>query len=267
MQTTPAPGGAPDEALLTVFDLQLRQRARPDGPSATVERSGGVVRQVGPGHVWNGILWSCLTESDADAEIAAQVRHFASLGHAWEWKLYAHDRPANLGQRLLAAGFEAEPAETVMVARVPDLPHDPEPPAGITLHPVTDEGGVELMARVHEQAFGNGSALFRERLLAQFTEAPDTVTAVVAMAGDLPVSAARMDFHLGTEFASLWGGGTAPEWRGKGIYRALIAYRARIAAERGYRYLQVDASDQSRPILQRLGFVPLTVTTPYVRRP
>ncbi|GHB56327.1 hypothetical protein GCM10010331_50350 [Streptomyces xanthochromogenes] len=267
MQTTTAPDGATDDALLTFFDLQLRQQARPDGPSATVERSGGVVRQIGPGHVWNGILWSELTEADADAEIAAQVRHFASLGHEWEWKLYAHDRPADLGQRLLAAGLEAEPAETVMVARVADLPHDTEPPAGITLRPVTDAAGVELMARVHDLAFDNGSARFGERLLAQFAEAPDTVTAVVAMAGDVPVSSARMDFHLGTEFASLWGGGTAPEWRGRGIYRALIAYRARIAAERGYRYLQVDASDQSRPILQRLGFTALTVTTPYVLRP
>lgn len=123
------------------------------------------------------------------------------------------------------------------------------------------------MAYVHERAFANDGARFRARLLAQFAEAPDTFTAVVAMAGDVPVSAARMDFHPGTEFASLWGGGTLPEWRGKGIYRALIAYRTRIAAERGYRYLQVDASDQSRPILRRLGFTPLTVTTPYIRQP
>ncbi|MGW8726923.1 GNAT family N-acetyltransferase [Streptomyces sp. NPDC055808] len=264
---TPAPDGATDDSLLAAFDLQLRRHARPDGPSATVERAGGVVRQVGPGHVWNGVIWSQLTEADADDEIASQVRHFAPLGQAWEWKLYAHDHPADLGQRLLAAGFEAEPAETVMVARVADLPHDDAPPAGITLRPVTDEAGVELMTRVHAGAFDNDPAPFRARLLAQFAEAPDTVTAVVAMAGDVPVSSARMEFHPGTEFASLWGGGTLPEWRGRGIYRALIAHRARIAAERGYRYLQVDASDLSRPILQRLGFTPLTVTTPYVRLP
>jgi len=55
-----------------------------------------------------------------------------------------------------------------------------------------------------------------------------------------------------------------PGWRGRGVYRALVAHRARVAAERGYRYLQVDASDESRPILERLGFHPLTTTTPYV---
>ena len=41
--------------------------------------------------------------------------------------------------------------------------------------------------------------------------------------------------------------------------------RARIAAERGYRYLQVDASDESRPILRRLGFVALSTNAVRVR--
>ena len=41
-------------------------------------------------------------------------------------------------------------------------------------------------------------------------------------------------------------------WRGRGVYRALVAFRTRIAAEHGYRSLQTDASDQSRPILRRL---------------
>jgi hypothetical protein len=47
----------------------------------------------------------------------------------------------------------------------------------------------------------------------------------------------------------------------------LVAFRTRIAAERGYRYLQVDASNESRPILHRLGFVPLSSTTPYIYQP
>ena len=118
----------PGDELLAVFDRQLRENAGPDGRSARVERTGDVVRQVGPGPVWNGIIWSDLTAANADAEIAAQARHFASLGDECEWKLYAHDCPADLGRRLLAAGFEAEPAETVMVARVADLALDVSPP-------------------------------------------------------------------------------------------------------------------------------------------
>jgi GNAT superfamily N-acetyltransferase len=81
------------------------------------------------------------------------------------------------------------------------------------------------------------------------------------------VCAGWVRFPSGTEFATLWGGSTLPAWRGRGIYRALVAHRARLAAECGCRYLEVDASDDSRPILERLGFVAVTTTTPYVWSP
>src|SRR5438477_642904 len=86
-------------------------------------------------------------------------------------------------------------------------------------------------------------------------------------AGKTVVCAGWVRFPEGTEFATLWGGGTLPAWRGRGIYRALVAYRARLAAERGRRYLEVDASDASRPILERLGFVAVTTTTPFIWSP
>ncbi len=121
---------------------------------------------------------------------------------------------------------------------------------------------------VHDLAFTeHPSPELGERLLLQFREAPESMRMVVAMAGDQPVSAARVEFVQGTDFAGLWGGGTVPAWRGKGIFRALVAYRAGLAAARGYRYLQVDALPTSRPILERLGFRPVAATTPYVWSP
>jgi hypothetical protein len=47
------------------------------------------------------------------------------------------------------------------------------------------------------------------------------------------------------------------------VFRALVAYRAALAAARGFRHLQVDASPDSRPILRRLGFEELAMTTPF----
>jgi hypothetical protein len=68
----------------------------------------------------------------------------------------------------------------------------------------------------------------------------------------------------GTEFAGVWGGGTVPEWRGRGIYRALTAERAKSALHRGVRYLHSDSTEFSRPILQRSGLLPVTTTTPFI---
>ncbi|MEU6508234.1 GNAT family N-acetyltransferase [Streptomyces sp. NPDC046942] len=250
--------------VLARYDRDMRERARPDGPGARIERAGAVVRQVADAHGWNGVLWSALDAAGADRAIREQIDHFTALGRDFEWKLYGHDRPADLGARLTAAGFRAEPEETLLVADVDALALDAEPPAGIRLVAADDEAGVDLVVGVHEQAFGTDGTRLRHRLLARLAADPGTVVAAVALAGDEPVSAARMELVPGTPFAGLWGGGTAPAWRGRGIYRALVAHRARVAAARGYRYLQVDASPMSRPILQRLGFHALSTTTPYL---
>ncbi|MCX5059768.1 MULTISPECIES: GNAT family N-acetyltransferase [unclassified Streptomyces] len=253
--------------VLALFDHDMRQGAQPDGLDARVERVGGVVRQVGSARGWNGVVWSDLAERDADAVIAEQIAYFSGLGLEFEWKLYGHDLPLDLGRQLRAAGFEPEPAETLMIAEAARLDLDAEPPEGIRLLPVTDAAGVDLLADVHEKAFGTDGSRLRHQLLTRLTGEPDTIVATVALAGDVPVSAARMELVPGTRFAGLWGGGTVEAWRGRGVYRALVAHRARAAVERGYRYLQVDASSQSRPILERLGFEPLTTTTPYTYVP
>ncbi|NRQ40346.1 GNAT family N-acetyltransferase [Nonomuraea sp. NN258] len=250
------------DEVLAAYDRQVRRGAVPDGPRSRIEFDGGVVRQVGPAHGWNGVLWSELDDDTADAAIQAQLAYFTGLGLGLEWKLYAHDRPADLGRRLLAAGFAAEDEEALMVAAAAELPHEAELPDGVRLQPVTDAAGVDLMTRVHELAFGTDATDLRRQLLDRLGD--DDVIAVVAMAGDEPISSARMELHPGTDFAGLWGGGTVDGWRGRGLYRALVAYRARIAVARGYRYLQVDASDMSRPILARLGFARLSTTTPYL---
>ncbi|WP_203183534.1 GNAT family N-acetyltransferase [Streptomyces pratensis] len=258
----------PDETL-ALFDQEMREHARPDGPGTRVERVGDVVRQTGGADDWNGVVWTApdLSPCRAESEIAAQVEHFAAHGIAeFEWKLYAHDGPEGLGGLLAAAGFEPEPPETLLVARVEDLATTSELPEGVRLRDVTDAEGVELMVRAHELAFGTDGSRLRHQTLARLTDAPDTFIAVVAMAGDEPVSSARMEMHPGTGFAGLWGGGTTAPWRGRGIYRALIAHRAGIAARLGHRFLQVDATDQSAPILGRLGFTALSTTTPYVYR-
>jgi GNAT superfamily N-acetyltransferase len=101
-------------------------------------------------------------------------------------------------------------------------------------------------------------------LLAALERRSSTTVAVVGWAGQTPVTAGRVEFHPGTDFASLWGGGTLPAWRGRGAFRSLVAHRAALASARGFRYLQVDASPESRPILHRLGFVELATTTPFM---
>ena len=256
--------------VLPEFDAQVRRGLRPDGSGALGERAGPVVRWTAPGgEGWSGVAWCDLDAGTADGVIADQVAFFRGRAERFEWKLYSYDQPPDLGERLLAAGFVREDAESVMVADAARIAGqdgaDGLLPDGVRLVPVTDEVGLELMTEVHDRVFGPDPYL-RAALIPQL-RSPETTVMVLAMAGDEPVCSARVEFGAGTEFAGLWGGGTLPQWRGRGIYRALVGYRARLAVARGYRYLQVDASPMSRPILERLGFTCLAMTTPYVWSP
>lgn len=246
---------------LALFDSQLR---RLEG-----QQVGPVVRNSIPAGHW--IEHSALTTENADVVIAEQQEYFAKLGGTVEWKHYGYDTPEDLPERLLAAGFVAEPPETLLLAEIPELLAGPlasaELPAGVTLREVTDEDGFAEIVRLQEAVWGGGWRSLGSSLGAEQAADPESLSVFRAVAGDQTVCTAWIRYHAGTAFASLWGGSTLVEWRRRGIYRALLAHRARCAAERGYRYLRVDASEDSRPILQRLGFVALTVTTPYVWTP
>ena len=159
-----------------------------------------------------------------------------------EWKLYDYDQPADLAQRLLAAGFVADDEELMLVAGTAAIDSGIKLPDGVRLDLVTDQAGVEAMMAVHDLAFtGHPSPGLGERLATQLREAPELVQMVVAMAGDEPVSAARVEFIPGTDFAGLWGGGTVPAWRGRGSSVPWIGTGRACPPPAATDYLQVDA--------------------------
>ncbi len=247
--------------MLAAFDEQIRRHPSGDG---RVEQDRGVIRCVSGAGGWNGVTWSELDAAEADAAIDAQIVRFAEVSAPWEWKHYSYDQPPDLPQRLVAAGFTREPAETLLVAEIGDLELDAPPPAGVELRAVVDQAGIDALVSVHDEVFGVDHSALGAVLSRSLTKEPRRVEALLAVAGETPIAAGRVQFHPGTDFAGLWGGGTLPAWRGRGVFRSLVARRAAMASARGARYLQVDASPDSRPILERIGFVELATTTPFV---
>jgi GNAT superfamily N-acetyltransferase len=58
----------------------------------------------------------------------------------------------------------------------------------------------------------------------------------------------------GNAGVNLFGGAVLAEARGRGVYRALVNARWKLAVERGTPALTVQAGRMSRPVLERLGF-------------
>ena len=254
--------------LLAAFDAQAR--AAPSDPPSGVwnETDGPVVRVVGEERGFiSAPRDTGVRGADLDRLIARQRDYFAARGEAVEWKTYDYDEPPDLPDRLRGAGFVPEDPETVVVALTTAIAAEPVLPEGVTLRQVTAAEDMHRIGVMESEVWHTDRDGTAERLIREVAAAPDDYIVLTAEAAGRVVAAGWLEMRPGSQFAGLWGGATLAEWRGRGIYRALVARRAQLAAARGIRYLQVDASSDSAPILQRLGFQPLSTTTPYVWTP
>jgi GNAT superfamily N-acetyltransferase len=253
--------------VLDLYDQQLRRDFRLKEPGVVVEYAEGITRVVGPGaepHD-NCVLYAHGAPGSADALISAQVEYFQRLGHAFEWKHHAHDVPADLPERLAKHGFIAEETEALLVLELPrTLPA--RALEGIRIERVTEPARLFDINAIKAEVYPVEKPWIAQALGPELAAAPEGLRVYIAYDGPRPVSAGWMRLHEGTAFASLWGGSTLPSHRRRGIYQALVALRAEQARTLGYQYLTVDASPESRPILERLGFRVATLTTPFIWR-
>jgi GNAT superfamily N-acetyltransferase len=255
--------------LLALYDAQQRLIV-PEHPPVGVhfELTDSVLRVTGRSE---GMIETAqhldVSGRELDALIAEHRDFFAARNEPVEWKTRAHDVPADIPQRLESAGFIAQEREAVLVGHTADLLSARPLPAEITIRETRDHNDIVGLAAMLSEVWHSDFAWFVDELEAQIASAPDLTVLFVAEADGRIVSGARIEFTPCSDFAGLWGGSTASEWRGKGIYGALGAARAQRAQQRGVPYLQVDASDESSPILDRRGFVELTTTTPYLWTP
>jgi GNAT superfamily N-acetyltransferase len=256
------------EALLAAFDEQARMESPSPPAGVWYEHDGPLLRVVGEERGFiSAPRDTGARGGELDRLIARQRDYFAARGEAVEWKTYDYDEPADLPARLRAAGFAPEDTETVVVALAADIAAAPVLPPGLVLRQVTGDADMRRIAAMESRVWDEDRSWTGEHLIRELVATPGDLIVLAAEAGSEVVSAGWLRFQPGTQFAGLWGGATLSEWRGQGIYRALVARRAQLAAARGFRYLQVDASSNSAPILRRLGFQPIAMTTPYVWTP
>lgn len=251
--------------VLDVFDQELRVGWQ--DPTALLDRTAEVVRYLSISSPVAFISYAYLTPANLDRIIEEQIAYFEGLGREFEWKVYDHDWPPDMKDRLAARGFEVGEDEALAVLDLAAAPARLFEDTAADLRQITTPAGLQDVLSVQEQVWGEPFHWLVEELAGTMEKDPGNLLVYSAYADGQPVSNAWVRFHPGTHFASLWGGSTLPAYRGRGIYRALVGRRAAEARRRGYRYLTVDASPMSRPILERLGFEVLSISRPCVWHP
>lgn len=254
------------EQYLRAYDEQLRTDA--ETPSALNVSKSGPLRLVtfagGRGFITYQDLADATTE-EITALVPQALAHFqADSGiTAVEWKSRGHDHAPGLHEALLANGFEADDPESIMIGPLEALAKDVPLPDGVTLRTVTSEADVRAMSAMADEAFGDpASTRTADALLARLAR-KDGMELWVAEADGKIVSTGRLEPVPGTDFAGIWGGATLEAYRGRSIYRALTAARARSAIAAGKKLVHSDSTEYSRPILERSGLLKVSTTTPY----
>lgn len=246
--------------MRALFNEHERRRAQ--FPGMRRETGPGFVRLVDlDGKDGKGmVVYAELDEATADEAIAAQVAYFEALGQPFEWKLYSFDPPADLMERLVRQGFEVGEEEAVLMMELKRAPQILLQPPAHDVRRVVDARGLDDVLAVEEAVWQEEMPGLRSMLAAGLRDEGQNLSIYVAFADDTPASSAWLYFQPGSPIASLWGGSTLAAYRKQGLYTALLAARAQEALSRGAQYLTTDASPDSRPILEKMGFELVGVT-------
>jgi GNAT superfamily N-acetyltransferase len=199
----------------------------------------------------NEVCLAVLADDEADAVIDATIAAYRERGIRFRWTVGPDSAPADLEQRLRARGMGAESVIGLACAGERLISGDAP---GVSVEAVTaDAGNVEAYSEVMAQGWGMSVApvlAFNRHILAQ---APAASLMSLARVEGEAVGVGAL--ALLPRSAYLIGAVVSPAFRGRGVYRTLVAARARQAVARGRSLLTCQArAGTSAPILLGLGF-------------
>ena len=252
--------------LLAAYDDELRTDA--ETPSATAVERLGPLRLVTFAGGRGFVTYRDLGRADAGtiaSLVAGALEHYRADPDVVrvEWKTRGHDHAPGLHEALLANSFVPDEQESILIGEARLLDVAVPLPAGVTLHRVSEVHDVRAMCAMQDRAFGQPVSEAGATAVVRRLASGDGMQLWVARAGATVVSAGRLEPVADSQFAGIWGGATLEDWRGRGIYRALTAARARAALELGKTLIHSDSTEYSRPILERAGLITVSTTTPY----
>jgi GNAT superfamily N-acetyltransferase len=210
----------------------------------------------------NSVSWIRCLPDEADevireARAAIAPRHLPVM-----WTLDPETKPPDFADRLAAHGILPDPHGrefAVMVLPI-DATVEGPPVAGLEIrdalaNPVTFRSAAAVAAEAFmDRSHGDDPELIamEERRRLNFRAAGNRHLLLAVINGE-PAGSAGLSLFPPAG-AAITGGAVRPKFRGRGVYRALVAARLEIARRAGVSGLAVWGGDMSAPILAKLGF-------------
>lgn len=211
---------------------------------------------MGAGENWNTVQRQSFGEEEVDGvldEVRALLR--ARGRGKTQWEVGSSAEPRDLVNLLLARGLvrDKDPYAVALV-----LTEAPLPPApGVVARRVETYEEFAAANEVQWQAFESPENEIAERralLPRSWREASPNIMHAAWLDDEIVAAGTCAPTEHGL---LLYGGATVARARGRGAYRALLRARWDEAATRGTPALITQGGSMSRPILERLGFLPV----------
>ncbi|MEQ7006624.1 GNAT family N-acetyltransferase [Actinopolymorpha sp. B17G11] len=202
----------------------------------------------------NCVVRADLDPAGADTAIAESVRAMRDHGVPGTWHVGPSMRPSDLGDRLLAAGFEAG-AEAGMAADLHALLEDLSTPDGLEIARVTDRATLARWKDTLAQGFGEGEseAAWVAQVYARIGFGDDVpYRHYLAYLDGEPVGTSTL--FLGAGVAGIYFVMAVPAVRRQGIGAAVTLAALRDARALGYRIGVLGSSKAGHSVYARLGF-------------
>lgn len=245
---------------------------RPSAPGTSWIERPGWLQCVLPGGVtvyqntvFLSVFPDAATSAEVDLGIDEAIGEYRRRGLKFRWIVGPWTRPADLPERLLAKGLRFGRAVYGMVRQsaFPEAaPRDPR----LTVERIGEEGAAEW-ARTYGKVWGlpAAAAASTERSV-RGTVAEGGRAHFLARFDGIPAGIGSLAF-LGRS-GYLFDSGVIPEYRRKGVFRALVECRGQEASSRGLEILTLFAfGDTSFPLLRKMGFETVLESPQYFWEP
>jgi GNAT superfamily N-acetyltransferase len=207
----------------------------------------------------NSVSWIRCRSGEAD-QLIDEVRSLVAPRHLpLMWTLDPQAEPADFPEHLAEHGVLPDPHAPEVDVMVLPITATIEPPQidGLEMRDaLADEASFRTADAINSEAFdaprsgGEGAGLERRR---QNQLAAGNRRVILASVGGEAAGSAGLTLFP-PHGAVLNGGGVREKFRGRGVYRAMVAARLAMARQAGVEGLAVWGGPMSAPILSRLGF-------------
>jgi GNAT superfamily N-acetyltransferase len=221
-------------------------------------RDDGRVRWVignSPIDYHNCVVHADLTEEEADGEIEASLERMRAYRVPGSWHVGPSMRPTNLGERLVAHGFEDGGDDIGMAVDLSTLPEEMPEPKNFVVERVRDEAGLAAWVETLGSGFGEGPVEAKwvgEMYLRLGLNDRGPWRHYLGLWAGEPVATATS--FIGAGVVGIYFVFTVESARRKGIGARITHAALREAWDLGYKVGVLGSSELGYPVYRRLGF-------------